>query len=73
MKNQALFSSKYKSKKIKYRLLQYLFGALRVKCTLLREGRRIPVDQSVSAGDYYFSSLSQTLIKKIVQIMLLMQ
>ena len=30
MKNQALFSSKDKSKKLKYRLLQYLFGALRV-------------------------------------------
>ena len=34
MKNQALFSSKDKSKKIKCRLLQFLFGALRVsvKC-----------------------------------------
>ena len=31
MKNQALFSSKYKSKKLKCRLLQFLFGALRVK------------------------------------------
>ena len=31
MKNQALFSSKDKSKKIKCRLLQCLFGALRVK------------------------------------------
>ena len=31
MKNQALFSSKDKSKKIKCRLLQFLFGALRVK------------------------------------------
>ena len=30
MKNQALFSSKDKSKKIKCRLLQFLFGALRV-------------------------------------------
>ena len=30
MKNQALFSSKDKSKKLKCRLLQYLFGALRV-------------------------------------------
>ena len=30
MKNQALFSSKDKSKKLKYRLLQFLFGALRV-------------------------------------------
>ena len=31
MKNQALFSSKDKSKKIKCRLLQFLFAALRVK------------------------------------------
>ena len=31
MKNQALFSSKDKSKKIKCRLLQFLFCALRVK------------------------------------------
>ena len=31
MKNQALFSLKDKSKKLKCRLLQFLFGALRVK------------------------------------------
>ena len=31
MKNQALFSSKDKSKKLKCRLLQFLFGDLRVK------------------------------------------
>ena len=31
MKNQTLFSSKNKSKKLKCRLLQFLFGALRVK------------------------------------------
>ena len=31
MKNQALFSSKDKSKKLKCRLLQFLFGALRIK------------------------------------------
>ena len=31
MENQALFSSKVKSKKFKCRLLQFLFGALRVK------------------------------------------
>ena len=30
MKNEASFSSKDKSKKIKCRLLQFLFGALRV-------------------------------------------
>ena len=31
MKNQALFSSKDKRKKLKCRLLQFSFGALRVK------------------------------------------
>ena len=37
MKNQALFSLKDKSKKLKCRLLQFLFGALRVKsCPLLK-------------------------------------
>ena len=30
MKNQALFSSKDKRKKLKCRLLQFLFGALRI-------------------------------------------
>ena len=36
MKNQALFSSKDKSKKFKFkcRLLQFLFGVLRVKCAM---------------------------------------
>ena len=42
MKNQALFSSKDKGKKLKCRLLQFLFGALRVKLLLF-------VDFSVTA------------------------
>ena len=33
MKNQALFSSIDKSKKLKCRLLQFLFCALRVNCS----------------------------------------
>ena len=37
MKHQALFSSKDKSKKLKCRLLQYLFGALRVNNLLAGE------------------------------------
>ena len=36
MKNQAIFSSKDKSKRLKYCLLQFLFGALRVK-----KGRKV--------------------------------
>ena len=35
MKNQALFSSKDKSTKLKCRLLQFLFGALRVRMSAL--------------------------------------
>ena len=34
MKNQALFSSKVKSKKLKCLLLQFLFGTLRVNVTV---------------------------------------
>ena len=34
MENQALFSSKDKSKTLKCRLLHFLFCALRVKCSL---------------------------------------
>ena len=35
MKNQALFCSKDKSKKLKCRLLQFLFGALRVNYVVI--------------------------------------
>ena len=35
MKNQALFSLKDKSKKLKCRLLHFLFGALRVNVRLI--------------------------------------
>ena len=38
MKNQALFSSKNKSNKLKCRLLQFLFGTLRIKyCLVFKE------------------------------------
>ena len=36
MKDQALFSSKDKSKKLKCRLLQFLFGALRVNADVTK-------------------------------------
>ena len=44
MKNQALFSSKDKSKKLKYRLLQFLLGALSIKhyaATKLSKGHTV--------------------------------
>ena len=44
MKNQALFSSKDKSKKLKCRLLQFLFGALRVNSNDFQTERNL--DQS---------------------------
>ena len=44
MKNQALFSSKDKSKKLKCRLLQFLFGALRVnKHIKLKNANSLPI------------------------------
>ena len=39
MKNQALFSSKDKSKELKCPLLQFLFGASRVKSLSCTEGQ----------------------------------
>ena len=41
MKNQALFSLRDKTKKLKCRLLQFLFGALRVKLTAMIPHYRI--------------------------------
>ena len=43
MKNQALFSSKDKSKQSKCHLLQFLFGALRVKYMVVILERGKPV------------------------------
>ena len=40
MKNEALLSSKDKCKKLKCRLLQFLFGALRVKRLILMVNQR---------------------------------
>ena len=41
MKNQALFSWKGKSKKIKCRLLQFLFGTLRLNMWTVSPGKLI--------------------------------
>ena len=41
MKNQAIFSSKEKSKRLKCRLLQFLFGDLRVNVLSVGGGRVI--------------------------------
>ena len=44
MKNQALFSSNNKSEKLKCRLLQFLFGALRVKSKMINNNRRLKLN-----------------------------
>ena len=52
MKNQDLFSSKGKSKKLKCYLLQFLFGALRVKFKNL-----YPTTPGWSVSEYASSSM----------------
>ena len=54
MKNQALFSSKDESKKLKCRLLQFSFGALGVKALFLRLGHNL--------SSCYLNSVSPTLV-----------
>ena len=50
MKNQALFSSKDKSKKLKCRVLQFLFGTLRVNRKTQEFNNALVVYQS---GNHY--------------------
>ena len=52
MKNQALFFSKDKTKKLKCRLLQFLFGALRVKSRPLLKGLLPPDMQTTNHKSY---------------------
>ena len=47
MKNQAIISSKDKSKKLKCRLLQFLFGALRVHSTVMKSKDLYGLENSV--------------------------
>ena len=48
MKNQALFSSKDKSKKLKCRLLQFLIGALRVNTETVKSEQTLFAQISLS-------------------------
>ena len=50
MKNQPLFSSKDKSKKLKCRLLQFLFGALGVKPSEVFSNEK-KIDRGRGEGD----------------------
>ena len=64
MKSQALFCSKDKSKKLKCRLLQYLFRALRVNTRLyLHENQNYPVCE-----EGYTTAKISSLIKSTLNI-----
>ena len=56
MKNQGLFSSKDKSKKLKCCLLQFLFGALKIKLLFMRENYMANVCQWPARPNGTFSS-----------------
>ena len=64
MKNQALFSSKDKSKKLKCLLLQFLFGVLRVN-------KIIPDSEAVSAGRHLVAMAILTLYVHFIKSYLL--
>ena len=53
MKNQALFSSKDKSKKFKCCLLQFLFGTLRVKILISQLDSSLELSHSVGSQLFY--------------------
>ena len=58
MKNQALFSLKDKSEKLKCRLLQFLFGALRVNLFIGQFGRCFS-DYDCSARKHAVSGMAE--------------
>ena len=57
MKNQALFSSKDKIKKIKCRLLHFLFGALRVKMLRNLQPEHVLVPGSTATNIMFYCVL----------------
>ena len=60
MKNQALFSLKDKSKKLKCRLLQFLFGTLRVNLDDCKDGQ---MDHLLFYGIFNSVSVTSKLLK----------
>ena len=62
MKDQVLFFSKDKSKKLKCRLLQFLFGALRVKAYTVQHRNSIIF---TSLGYFLVTQLQEALIVNI--------
>ena len=61
MKHQGLFSTKDKCKKLKCRLLQFLFGALRIKIQPQNRTVSINVFQALTAVLDYFSHFCSSL------------
>ena len=63
MKDQALFSSKYKSKKLRCRLLQFLFGALRVNIgmyyTNFTLSGIITINLQINVVNWYYFSIGK--------------
>ena len=57
MRNQALFSSKVKSKELKCHLLQFLFGAVRVNVIL--QSKKTGNDQELIQSNPTFHSQNQ--------------
>ena len=72
MKNQALFSSKDKSKKLKCRLLQFLFGALRVKSVLHRNANTANftfcLSKVILQGKIYFKSVHCCISRQCIAV-----
>ena len=54
MKNQALFSLKDKSKKLKCRLLHFLFGALRVSSSVVLTLKALITTAADDIHKYFF-------------------
>ena len=71
-KNQVLFSLKDKSKKLKCHLLQFLFGALRVKTQLLNGGRTLfnckggTTAHSLSLSPAHCPDMTEILLKRML-------
>ena len=68
MKNQALFSWKDKSKKLKCRLLQFLFGAFRVNYfSTLNDGKFVR-QRFLNLTIYSRTSVTRTLMARLPRL-----
>ena len=63
MKNQASFSSKDKSKKLKCHLLQFFVGALRVNTNSVLSGAMVYLKAKINSANMPFSLNREILIR----------